>query len=100
MSKTTILGIYTSGGRAASAVAAIRRDQLGLVEAYSPTSNHAIRGTETPPESPVRLFTLLGAALGCAVGIALPVYTMMDLPLIVVASRSSRYPQSSSLPSS
>ena len=33
--------------------------------------------------SPVRLFTLLGGLVGCAIGIALPVYTMLDWPLMV-----------------
>ena len=83
MSTTTILGVYTSGGRAASAIAAIKRDQLGEIEVYSPTSDHALVGTDAPPASPVRLFTLLGGALGCAAGVALPVYTMVDWPLIV-----------------
>ena len=83
MRKTTILGVYTSGGRAAGAIAAIRRDQLGAVETYSPTADHAIVGTGSPPASPVRLFTLIGGTLGCALGVGLPVYTMVDWPLIV-----------------
>ncbi len=83
MSATTLLGVYEDARGAARAAAAIRAAALGDVETMSPTGGHALLATVPRPASPVRLFTLLGAAAGCAAGIALPVYTMQAWPLIV-----------------
>ncbi len=83
MNEITLVGVYASGRAAADAAAAIRRAGLGEVETVSPTADHAVLAALPRPASPVRLFTLLGALAGCAAGIALPVYTMVDWPLVV-----------------
>ena len=86
MSTMTVLGVYTNGGDAARAVEAVRKRDVGTVTTYSPTADHAILDAvrpETSPPSPVRAFTLVGGVIGCAIGIALPVYTMLDWPLVV-----------------
>lgn len=86
MSTLTVLGVYTSGGDAARAVEAVRQRKVGTVTTYSPTADHAILDAVRPRSSPpsaVRAFTLAGGVIGCAIGIALPVYTMLDWPLIV-----------------
>ena len=83
MSRTTLTGVYRDARGAARAATAIRDAGLGDVETRSPTADHALLAAAARPASPVRWFTLLGAAAGCAAGIALPVYTMLDLPLIV-----------------
>lgn len=83
MSQAALIGVYRDARDAARAAAAIRGAGLGDVETRSPTADHALLAAAGRPASPVRWFTLLGALAGCAVGIALPVYTMMDLPLIV-----------------
>lgn len=83
MSTTTLLGVYADAQAAARAATALRQAELGDVETLSPTGDHALLATVPRPASPVRLFTLLGAAAGCAAGIALPVYTMQAWPLIV-----------------
>lgn len=83
MSGTTVIGVYTDAQAAAQAAEAIRQAELGDVETVSPTADRALLAAVPRPASPVRLFTLLGAAAGCAVGIALPVYTMQAWPLIV-----------------
>ena len=77
-----LLGIFDSGVKAAEAVRAIRRDQLGDVVVYGPTPDHSIDlalGVET---SPVRVFVLVGGLLGCFAGFALPIYTVLDWPMI------------------
>ena len=83
MNGTTLIGVYADGRAAAAAAAAIRQAGLGTVETAGPTSDHAVPAALPRPPSPVRLCTLLGALAGCAVGVALPVYTMQAWPLIV-----------------
>lgn len=83
MNEITLVGVYASGRAAADAAAAIRRAGLGEAETVSPTADHAVLAALPRPASPVRLCTLLGALAGCAAGIALPVYTMLDWPLVV-----------------
>ena len=78
----TILGIFTDSAKAARAVAAVRRDQLGEVVVYGPAPDHAIDRALQVKVSPVRTFTLIGGLLGCATGFALPIYTVLDWPLI------------------
>ena len=78
-----MLGVYDSAGKAAAAARAIRQAQQGDVVAYSPTVDPLLVDPRKARNSPVRLFTLLGGLVGCAIGIALPLYTMLDLPLVV-----------------
>ena len=78
-----ILGVYDSAGKAAAAARAIRQAQQGDVVAYSATADPLLVDPRKARNSPVRLFTLLGGLVGCAIGIALPLYTMLDLPLVV-----------------
>ena len=83
MNKTTLLGVYKSGTQAATAITAVREKQLGVAQAYSPTADAAILGARPRPPSAVRLFTLLGGIIGCAIGVIFPMYTMTAWPLIV-----------------
>jgi len=78
-----ILGMYDSAGKAAAAASAIRQAQQGDVVAYSPTAEPRLVEPRTVRSSPIRLFTLLGGLVGGAIGIALPVYTMLDSSLMV-----------------
>ena len=82
MSQVRILGVFDDGASAARAASSVRTQDLGEVLAYSPTPDHAILGALHKDVSPIRLFTLLGAGLGCFLGVALPLYTMLDWPLI------------------
>ena len=77
-----LLGVFDDGTRAASAVDAVRDAALGEVVVYGPTPNHAIDRALDMQVSPVRTFTLVGALLGCLTGFALPIYTVLDWPLI------------------
>ena len=80
--KVSILGVFDRGIQAANAIVAIRRDRLGNVVAYGPVAHHAIDQALRTDISPVRLFTLIGGILGCVSGFALPIYTVLDWPLI------------------
>ena len=82
MSQVSILAVFRDGSSAARAALAVRTQGLGEVVTFSPTPDHAILGALRRDVSPVRLFTLVGAVVGCLLGIALPAYTMLDWPLI------------------
>lgn len=78
-----ILGVYDSAGKAAAAASAVRQAHQGDVVAHSPTADPLLVDPRTVRNSPLRLVTLLGGLAGCAIGIALPVYTMLDWSLTV-----------------
>jgi molybdopterin-containing oxidoreductase family membrane subunit len=82
MSQVKILAISGDGASAARASSWLRIQGVGDVSAYSPTPDHAILSELQHDVSPVRLFILIGAGLGCFLGVAFPVYTMLDWPLI------------------
>ena len=82
MTRIHLLAIYDEAPKAAAAVDAVRALRLGEVTAYAPAPNHLIDAALGPGVSPVRVFTLVGGMLGCALGFALPIYTALDWPLI------------------
>lgn len=82
MSQMNVLAIFRDGSSAARAALAARTQGLGEVVTFSPTPDRAILGALRRDVSPVRLFTLVGAVVGCLLGVALPAYTMLDWPLI------------------
>jgi len=77
-----LLGVFDDGSKAATAVTSVRGNNVGEVLVYSPTLNHAIDRALDMKVSPVRTFTLAGGLLGCICGFALPIYTVLDWPLI------------------
>jgi molybdopterin-containing oxidoreductase family membrane subunit len=77
-----VLGVFDTGSKAATAIRSIRRDRLGDVEVYGPAPDHAIDQALEVTVSPVRVFVLVGGLLGCLSGFALPIYTVLDWPLI------------------
>ena len=77
-----ILAVYDEPAKAAVAVASARDAGLGDVSAYTPAPDHTMEQLLGGRVSPVRLFTLVGAILGCVTGFALPVYTVSSWPLI------------------
>ena len=64
---------------------AIRRlKQAGYeITVYSPTPRHELEEAIGEHESPVRIFTLVGAFTGTAAGAALAIWASLDWPLIV-----------------
>ncbi len=82
MSHHRILGIYADPTQAAQAIAAVQKDDLGQVVAYSPVQHHAIERVLPVEVSRVGLFTLVGGLLGGVSGFALPIYTSLEWALI------------------
>ena len=77
-----ILGIYDEAAKAAAAARALRGAGLGRVTAFAPAFDHTVDAALGPGKSPVRAFTLAGGILGCALGFAFPIYTVLDWPII------------------
>ena len=74
--------MFDGGKPAAAAARAILDDELGEVVAYSPVPDHAIDQALHVAVSPVRTFVLIGGLVGCFLGFAFPIYTVLDWPLI------------------
>jgi hypothetical protein len=50
---------------------------------FSPTPRHELEEALEPPESAVRIYTLMGAFTGSAAGAALAIWASLDWPLVV-----------------
>src|SRR5262245_20621583 len=80
-----VLGIFDAAAKAAAAAATLRSvHDAGIAEVsvYAPTFDHGIDAALGPGKSPVRVFTLIGGLLGCVLGFAFPIYTVLEWPLI------------------
>ena len=82
MSEIQILGVFDASAKAAAAARALRTDRVGHVTAYAPAFDHTLDAALGPGKSPVRAFTLAGGILGCALGFAFPIYTVLDWPIM------------------
>jgi hypothetical protein len=81
-----VLGIFDAASKAAAAAATLRAarhdEAVADVSVYAPTFDHAIDAALGPGKSPVRVFTLVGGLVGCVLGFAFPIYTVLDWPLM------------------
>jgi hypothetical protein len=81
-----ILGIFDAAAKAAAVAATLRAvphdAAIADVSVYAPTFDHAIDAALGPGKSPVRVFTLIGGLVGCVLGFAFPIYTVLEWPLI------------------
>lgn len=77
-----LLAVFDEAAKAARAAEALRQDAVGAVTAYAPALDHRIDHALGGGISPVRRFTLVGGIIGGLVGFALPIYTVLDWPLI------------------
>lgn len=82
MREAGCLGIFNEVDAAALAVKTLRKAGHKEVVVYSPTPRHEIEHAVDTPETPVRLFTLVGALTGGAAGFALAIGASLDWPLI------------------
>jgi molybdopterin-containing oxidoreductase family membrane subunit len=79
------LGLLASYEYLDSTVAAIKRlKKAGFrrMTVYAPYPEHHLDHAIGGRESPVRVFTLVGALTGTATGFALPIFASMDWPLV------------------
>ncbi len=77
-----VLGVFAEVDATALAIERLRGAGLKDVVVFSPVPRHELEHALHPPESPVRMFTLVGALTGAATGFALPIWTSLDWPLI------------------
>lgn len=76
------LGVFREVDTAIRAIETLRAAGLTELESYSPLPNHDLEHALHRPQSPVRVFTLVGALTGTATGFALAIWTSLDWPLI------------------
>ena len=76
------LGVFREVDTAVKAIESLRAAGMTDLESYSPLPNHELEHALHRPQSPVRLFTLVGALTGTAAGFALAIWTSLDWPLV------------------
>ncbi len=79
--RTGVLGVFSHLDTATDAIRRLRAEGYELT-VYSPTLRHEIEEALEPPESPVRIFTLVGGFTGTASGAALAIWSSLHWPLI------------------
>ena len=77
-----VLGIFDHVDAAVRAIDGLRDAGVGDVEIFSPLPQHDLEHALHTPESPVRMFTLVGGLTGAASGFALATWTSLDWPLV------------------
>ena len=68
---------------AVDAIENLRKAGFKQIKAYAPYPEHHIEAALGYGQSPVRVFTLVGALTGTATGFAFTTWTSMDWPLVV-----------------
>ena len=76
------LGVFPEVDTAVKAIENLRGAGMTELESFSPLPNHELEHALHRPQSPVRLFTLVGALTGAATGFALAIWTSLDWPLV------------------
>lgn len=82
MSGGRYLGVFREVDAAVEAIEGLRAAGMTDLETYSPLPQHDLEHALHRPQSPVRLFTLVGGLTGAATGFALAIWTSLDWPLI------------------
>lgn len=76
------LGIFGEVDTAVKAIEGLQAAGMTDLETYSPLPQHELEHALPTPQSPVRMFTLVGGLTGAAAGFALAIWTSLDWPLI------------------
>ncbi|MGQ0562398.1 MAG: DUF3341 domain-containing protein [Gemmatimonadota bacterium] len=77
-----VLGVFAEVDAAVEAIHSLKAAGLKRIVTFSPMPSHDLEHALQPPQSPVRLFTLVGGLTGAATGFALPTWTSLDWPLV------------------
>lgn len=80
--RTGVLGVFPYMDTATDAIENLRGRGYPLT-VYSPTPRHEVEHAIDPPESAVRIYTLMGGFAGTAAGTWLATWMSLDWPLIV-----------------
>lgn len=76
------LGVFGEVDAAVRAIEELQDAGMTDLETYSPLPQHELEHALHRPQSPVRLFTLVGGLTGAATGFAIAIWTSLDWPLI------------------
>lgn len=79
-----VVGVFKYLDDLVHAINQAKADSLDY-RVYSPVPHHAIEEATSPGRSNVRVFTSIGAVVGCIAGFALAILCSMDYPLRVSA---------------
>ncbi|MCB2144984.1 MAG: DUF3341 domain-containing protein [Deltaproteobacteria bacterium] len=79
----SIMGVFSSEHRAASAIDGLRETPWTIERVHSPIPSHAIEHALEPPRSRVSWFTLAGGIVGFFSGFLLAAFTSLRWSLIV-----------------
>lgn len=79
------LGVFNEVDTAVRAIEELRAAGMTDLETYSPLPQHELEHALHRPQSPVRLFTLVGGLTGAATGFALAIWSSLEWPLITGA---------------
>ncbi len=82
-SRSGVLGVFGHLDATTDAIRRLRSAGFDQLTVYSPTLRHEIEEALESADSPVRIFTLVGAFTGTAAGAALAIWASLDWPLIV-----------------
>jgi hypothetical protein len=82
MREAGCLAVFSELDAAAASIETLRKAGHKEIVVYSPVPRHELEEALDTPESPIRLFTLVGAFTGAAAGFALAIGASLDWPLI------------------
>jgi len=77
-----LLASYEHLDSTVAAIKQLKKAGFKRMTVYAPYPEHHLDNAIGGSESPVRIFTLVGALTGTAAGFALPIFASMDWPLV------------------
>lgn len=77
-----ILALFDAVDAVGQSVEVLRGAGFKRITAFAPFPSHELEHALHAPESPVRIYTLVGGLTGTASGFALAVWTSLDWPLV------------------
>ncbi len=77
-----LLASYEHLDSTVAAIKLLKKAGFKRLTVYAPYPEHRLDNAVGGTESPVRIFTLVGALTGAAAGFALPIFASMDWPLV------------------
>ncbi len=78
-----VLAAYRHVDAAVEAITRLKQDGFRNISVFTPVPNHEIADAVGHPNSPVRLWTLIGGLTGCFTGFAMSLWMSYDYPVVV-----------------
>jgi len=83
MTKPGVLGVFAHLDAAVEAIRKLKAKGQEDLVVFSPLPRHELEDVLAQPESPVRMWTLIGGLSGFAIAVWLTMWTSLDWPLVV-----------------